>query len=189
MQQFTQQIQKTEIEVKRLRREFERYFAGAIDLPPKQLEAQIEKEIRRLRSRAKSSAHRFQTGALEASFGSYRELYNRRVREQEEGRVQRRAAPEEPRHDTRSGILVRDDVPEAAVQALYRDLYGRSDAPAVGQEQFRNYLRAQADQIRERTGCAGIVFRLEDSGGKPRLKARPVKGRTRRAEDGNKPNG
>lgn len=176
MQQFTRQIQKAEIEVKRLRREFERYFAGAVDLPPKQLEAQVEQEIRRLRSSAKSSAQQFRTGALEASFGSYRELYSRRIREQEEGRSRRPAVPEEPRHDPRSGILVRDDVPEDAVQALYRDLYGRVDAPAVGQDQFRRYLRDQAHKIRERTGCAGIVFRLEDADGKPRLKARPVKG-------------
>lgn len=175
MQQFTRQIQKAEIEVKRLRREFERYFAGAVDLPPKQLEEQIEREIRRLRSQAKSSAQQFQTGALEASFGSYRELYSRRIREQEEGRSHRRAtADDAPAPDPRSGILVRDEVSEDAVQALYRDLYGHAEAPAVGQDQFRRYLRDQTQQIRERTGCAGIVFRLEDSGGKPRLKARPV---------------
>lgn len=177
MQQFTRQIQKAEIEVKRLRREFERYFAGALDLPPKQLEAKVEQQIKRLRAQAKSPAHQFQTGALEASFGSYRELYNRRVRDQEEGRVQRRTRTEVPLPDPRAGILVRDELPENAVQALYRELYGRVEAPAVGQDQFRKYLHDQAERIRERTGCTGIVFRLEESDGKPRLKARPLKRR------------
>lgn len=172
----TREIEQTELAIARLRREFEKYFSGANDLPPHELETKVLAQISRLRTGVRNASDQFRVNSLEARFSSYRELYRRRLREAEEGR-NRRAAKARPTEapDPRSGVRIEGEITEQAALSLYRGLYGHEDAPAVGLPQFRRYLEQQVSRIRQRTGCDGIVFRLAEDNGKQRLKAKPLR--------------
>jgi len=163
--------------LKTLRIEYEKYFNGANDLPPGALQAQLERMIRLTRTRLRTSIDRFRFSSLEAQFNSYNEMFNRRVRALEEGRTLRpRTAPAPSgAPDISEGVRVSGSIGEADADALYKALYGGGSAK-VGPEAFREYLNRQTAKIQERTGCSEVQFRLTEEDGKPKLKAKPLRG-------------
>ena len=161
-----------------MRIEYERYFSGALDIPPGELKDRVAAEVRGLRDRAGlSSVDRFRLSHLEARFNSYNELFNRRMREQEEGRDQnrRKGGERSPRLDPRRGIVVAGEaVTPAVVEALYAGLAGGGRTPQFDLDTFKAYLARQHRSIREKTGCQEIRFRLADENGKTKLKVKPL---------------
>jgi hypothetical protein len=163
-------------DIKQLQVDFERFFNGALPFPPEELRNRVQAQLRQLRNlNLTAPVDSFRMADLEARYNTYNELWNRRVRDQEEGRhaALRPAAPEAPRYDVARGILVEGPVETAAAEALYQGL-ARSEAPKFDLDSFRAYLERQAAAIRTRTGCGQVQFRLADEDGKLKLKARPV---------------
>jgi hypothetical protein len=174
---YEQAIDRLAQEVRQLRIDFERFFAGDLPAPPEGLRTQILAHLRELRNaNLQSAIDNFRLGSVEAQFNAYNELFNRRLREREEGRA--RVPPPPAAHlDPGSGVVV-GAAPEAgAVEALFQRLYGRgSRAAKVDLETFRTYLTSQVTSIRGKTGCAAVQFRVTEEGGKLKLKAKPVAG-------------
>ncbi len=164
-------------DLKQLQVDFERFFNGALPFPPEELRNRVQSQLRQLRNLNLTAAvDNFRMADLEARYNTYNELWNRRVRDLEEGRHAARpvvAAPEAPRYDVERGILVAGPVLREAAEALYEAL-ARSEAPKFDLDSFRTYLERQAVAIRTRTGCGQVQFRLADEDGKLKLKARPV---------------
>jgi hypothetical protein len=163
-------------DIKQLQVDYERFFNGALPFPPEELRNRIQNQLRQLRNLNLTAAvDNFRMADLEARYNTYNELWNRRVRDLEEGRHARppAAAPEAPRYDVERGILVAGAVETAAAEALYHGL-ARSEAPKFDLDSFRAYLERQAAAIRTRTGCGQVQFRLAAEDGKMKLKARPV---------------
>jgi hypothetical protein len=176
---MAEDIDRLDREVQQLRIEFERFFSGAQPLPPEELRHRIQGQLRQLRNRTATTAvEGFRLGELEARFNSYNELFNRRLRDREEGRHAPRIAPPAPaapRFDPEQGIVVREAVDPAAAEALYTGLRsGSGEGPKFDLDSFQTYLERQAASIREKTGCAQVQFRLAREDGKLKLKARPV---------------
>jgi hypothetical protein len=123
----------------------------------------------------------FRLADLEARYNSYNELFNRRLRDIEEGRHKPYhvvAFVERPRYDPRSGIVFGSDVDPEAAEALYHGLAsGVSEGPKFDLDSFQTYLKRQAAAIREKTGCNEVQFRVAEEDGKLKLKARPVPAR------------
>jgi hypothetical protein len=166
-------------DIQRLRVDFERFFNGALPFPPDEQRARVQAQIRNLRGTSMLSAvDSFRLGDLEARFTSYNELFNRRVRDLEEGRhaAHRPApAPEAKRFDPEKGIVFGDRVDPEAAEALYQGLASSpGDAPRFDLDSFQTYLTRQVAAIREKTGCSQVQFRLAAEDGKVKLKARPV---------------
>ena len=79
-------------EIRQLRVDFERFFSGALLIPPDELRRRVQARLRQLRSlNSMSAVDRFRLGDLEARHNSYDELFTRRLRDREEGRL--RAGP------------------------------------------------------------------------------------------------
>src|SRR5262249_45596539 len=156
--------------------DFERFFSGALPVPPDDLKSRIVAQLKSLRNLNLAAVDSFRLGDLEARFNTYSELYNRRLREREEGprAVRPATEPEAPRYDAHRGILVVDAVPTDAAEALYAGLARGGEAPRFDLQSFQTYIERQAASIRARTGCAQVQFRLADEDGKLKLKARPV---------------
>lgn len=174
-----EEIDQVAREVQQLRIDIERFFSGALPLPPEELRNRLQAQLRQLRNRnASSVADSFRLGELEARFNSYNELFNRRLRDLEEGRRAARPAaapPPPPRIDVEKGVVVRDKVDPEAAEALYTGLRaGPSEGPKFDLDSFQAYLERQAAAIRQKTGCAQVQFRLAQEDGKMKLKARPV---------------
>jgi len=167
-------------EIDAFRVEFEKFFAGARQTPPEGLRERIRGALRRLRADPTTQlADNFRIAQLEARFNSFSEMFNRRVREREEGRmVSRPAAPPPAEPDAARGVVVVDGpVADAAVRALYEGLTRDPEsAERFDYQTFRRYLERQAEAIRAKTGCSGVRFRLATEGGRIKLKAKPIAG-------------
>ncbi|HXO21099.1 MAG TPA: MXAN_5187 C-terminal domain-containing protein [Thermoanaerobaculia bacterium] len=167
-------------DVQQLRVDFERFMSGALPVPPEELRSRIHAQLRQLRNLNLTAAvDNFRLSDIEARYNTYNELFNRRLRDREEGRRVRPAAPAttvaEPRYDAGRGIVVNGPVEPGAVVALYQGLAsGAGEAPRFDLASFQTYLERQAASIRERTGCSRVQFRLAVEDGKTKLKARPI---------------
>lgn len=169
-----QELDRLERSLKELRIEYEKYFNGANDLPPGDLQSMINQRLRSLRQDVKGSVDSFRLGSLEARFNSYNEMFNRRVRDVEEGRTRTRRSTIPMRGpDAYDGVLVAEAIDEGAASALYKGLYEGSSKVDLGT--FQGYLDRQAEAIRKKTGCTQVQFRLSEEGGKTKLKAKAVK--------------
>jgi len=175
---ISQRIDRLDRLIHQLRVEYERFFNGALELPPEQLRTEIQAELRSLRSaNLKGVEDNFRLGNLEAKLNTYSEHYGRRIRNQEEGRgpatVRRETGP---RHDPEHGVVMGGAVDQDAVAALYQGLHRTTGArPQFDMDTFRSYLDRQIDSIRQKTGCERVVFRVSEEQGKLKLKARPVR--------------
>jgi hypothetical protein len=179
---FAEALDQLGRDIHQLRVDFERFFAGALPFPPEDLRARVQAQIRNLRNANLATAvDNFRLGDLEARFNTYNELFNRRLRDQEEGRQPgHRQAPPPPtrRYDPASGIVFGDHLDPEGVEALYQGLAAApGDAPRFDLDSFQTYLARQVAAIREKTGCTEVQFRLASEDGKTKLKARPVAAR------------
>lgn len=189
-----QHIERVGRELDALRVEFEKFFAGSRQTPPEEMREGIRGDLRRLRSYPLTQlADSFRITQLEARFNSYSELFNRRVREREEGRRTVRphsAAAAGHVGDGLAadglaadglaadrGVTVRDAVAADDARALYDALArDRAHPPQFDLDSFRSYLQRQAEAIRAKTGCSEVRFRLAEEGGRIKLKAKPIGG-------------
>lgn len=169
-------LQRLDRDLKRFKIDFERFFSRNLATPPDQLRQNIQKKIQLLRmERLKTVAQRFQLNTLEARFNTLWVQFNRRLREQEEGGGAREAAgSEETKIDTSQGIVIARSPDRKAVQALYDDLYGGPGRDKKTDfDSFQAYLEKQTAEIRSKTGCGQVRFRITSDGGELKLKAKP----------------
>lgn len=168
-------------DVRQFQVDFERFFNGGLPLPPEELRNRIQAQLRNLRNTNITAAvDNFRLNDLEARYNSYNEMFNRRLRDVEEGRGPHRvvAFVEKPRFDPRGGIVFGPEIDSAAAEALYHGLVsGPGDGPKFDLDSFQTYLRRQTESIRQKTGCDEVQFRVAEEDGKLKLKARPVPSR------------
>ncbi len=180
---FSEALDQLGHDIQQLRVDFERFFSGALPLPPDELRGRVQAQIRNLRNaNLTAPVDSFRLGDFEARFNSYNELFNRRLRDLEEGRHPGlRHAPPPPsarRYDPAQGIVFGERIDPQAAEALYQGLAAApGDAPRFDLDSFQTYLARQVSAIREKTGCTQVQFRLAAEDGKVKLKARPVAAR------------
>ena len=167
---------KLDRDVKRFRIDYERFFSGNLPTPPEQLRIKIQDQIKLLRTEhIKAVSQRFRFNGLEAKFNALLVLYNRRYRDFELGRDPAiKPARPGPGFDPVSGVIVDERPSDDAVRALYEGLYADSKrTKKTDFDSFQSYLQKQAGQIREKTGCTQVRFRIATEDGKLKLKAKP----------------
>ena len=162
--------------VRRFQIDYERFLSGNLPMPPEQLRIKIQNQIKEMHTvHLKAVAHRFRFNSLEAKFNALLVLYNRRLREHESGRGARTVGETADRLDAAEGVVVGKTPSNAAVAALYQGLYSGGDSSRIADlDKFRGYIKKQAEQIRQKTGCSEVRFRVSSEGGKVKLKAKPV---------------
>ncbi len=170
-------LNKLEQGIQALRVEFERFFNGALPVPPLELKDRLQAALRRLRDRPMTNlADRFRLQQLEARFNAYSELQNRRLRDREEGRAAAPSAPAAgPQFDLAEGVVLDTSLHGEAVEALYLGLVAGGNGARFDLDSFRSYLAQQVATLRGKTGCEEVRFRLVEEDGQTRLKAKPIK--------------
>lgn len=178
---LAESLDQLQRDIRQLQIDFERFFNGGLPLPPEELRNRIQTQLRNLRNTNITAAvDSFRLNDLEARYNSYNEMYNRRLRDQEEGRTHQKviAFVEKQRFDPRGGIVFGSDIDSEAAEALYHGLAsGPGDGPKFDLDSFQTYLRRQTEAIRQKTGCDEVQFRVAEEDGKLKLKARPVPSR------------
>lgn len=168
-------LERIDRNIQAMRIEFERFFAGGTKLPPEEIRGKLASDLRALRNtNIISAAENFRLSTLEARFNTYNELFNRRLREREEGHASAAREAAKPRFDAGSGITLGATPLPEAVAALFAGMYRDAANVNVDLDGFRQYITQQIAGIRQKTGCAEVQFRVALEDGKPRLKAKPI---------------
>jgi hypothetical protein len=192
-------LDRIDVTMRQLQVKWDLFFNGAEKKPPSELQAQVEALIKRHSGvEIRNNTDRFRYQSLSARFTTFNELWQKRLRAREEGKVfgmhglraeqmpppPAAAAPPAPRaagEGARGGeYRVSDPAADlSSVRALYerfaeeRQRAGEGPPPAF--ESFRDLIGQQTARIRAEKGAAAVDFRLETKGGKVSLKARIVK--------------
>lgn len=174
------QLDALDRDIRALGIEFEKYFNGALDVPPLKRQHELAATVRELHTRMRTSLERFRLSSLEARFTSYSEMWGRRVRLIEIGETPggRSADGDEHPVDVAKGVVLGGAVPRSVSDALFQRLYGGAEGERIPDPQrFEHYLNRQIHQLRARTGCRQVRFRVAEESGRPKLKALPLRPR------------
>jgi hypothetical protein len=189
MSSFETDMNRLDEGLKALQVEYNRYFTGALDRPPYELQTEMEGLIRRhtAAGEGRRTAEQFRFNSLVARFHSLRELYNRNVRNIEEGRpsvLDRREshledAPEPAEKEICTArVKVGKATPEhRGLQALYNsylEAAGKSGSlqGTLSYRSFYNQLQTRLERHHERTGSDEVMFRVVLVDNRPLLKLR-----------------
>ena len=177
-----------------IRIEYERFFSGDVKVQPFASRRKIEAWLKRLgNTEVDRAAERFRLQAVEGRYNALTELWDKRLRAREEGRVKTgkisvpQAARKEPVAPAgvpspppldapapasvkRSGV---DFTPLFERYRQAREALGE-DVSRLRYERFEEQVRKQAEEIRRQTGAARLVFEVQTAGGKVRLVGRPA---------------
>jgi hypothetical protein len=190
-------LDRIDVTLRQLQVKWDLFFNGAEKKPPSELQSQLEALIKRHANvEIRNNTDRFRYQGLSARFATFNELWQKRLRVREEGKVfgmhGLRAeqlpppAPPPPPAPRAAGsaaageFRVSDPAHDPApVRALYerfveeRRRAGDAGAPAF--DAFQDLIRKQTERIRSEKGASAVDFRLETKDGKVSLKARIVK--------------
>jgi len=188
-------LDRLDVALRQLQVKWDLFFNGAEKKPPSDLQTQVVALVRRYaNAEIRNNGERFRYQGLSARFTTFNELWQKRLRAREEGKVFGQhglraepapppVAPPPPAARTAAAaeeIRVSDPSRDgAAVRALYerfveeRRRAGEGQAPAF--ESFRDLIGKQTERIRAEKGALAVDFRLETKNGKVSLKARIVK--------------
>ncbi len=198
---LAEDLDRLDTSMRQLQVKWDLFFNGAEKKPPSDLQAQVVALVKRYaNAEIRNNGERFRYQSLSARFTTFNELWQKRLRAREEGKVfgqhglraeQLPAAPSAPPKPPPSPapglpppaereIRVSDPAHDAAaVRALYerfvdeRRRAGEAHAPAF--DAFRDLIGKQTERIRAEKGAQAVDFRLETKDGKVSLKARIVK--------------
>ncbi len=183
--------------IRQLQIEWEKFFSGVEKKPPNEAKDRLEAVIRRYAyAEIRNNAERFRYQSLVSRYNTFSELWSKRLRAREEGRVAglhiprtlaslAPPAPAPAAPSARSASPtgeVRIQQPERDVEAL-RTLFDQflakrketGEAGAVKFEAFQKLVSQQATRILSDKGARAVDFRLETKDGKVSLKAKVVK--------------
>jgi hypothetical protein len=191
---LNEDLDQIEKAIKQLQIEREKFFGGVERKPPSDLKARVEALIRQhANSEIRNNTERFRYQNLTARYNIFSELWSKRLRALEEGRVMGvhgahakapSAAPPPARRVARAGgggeVHIKD--PERDNEAM-RSLFDRfleerqktGESGAVKFEGFRKLIAQQASRILNEKGGQAVSFRLETKDGKVSLKAKALK--------------
>jgi hypothetical protein len=187
-------LDRIDVLMRQVQVKWELFFNGAEKKPPSELQTQLETLIKRLsNSEIRNNGDRFRFQGLSARYTTFNELWQKKLRAREEGRLygmhglkaEKIVPPSPPlnlsfKPETPQEFRITDAARDgAAVRALYekfveeRRRVGEAAAPAF--TAFQALIGKQADKIRSEKGAVAVDFRLETRDGKVSLKAKVVK--------------
>jgi len=166
-------------QMKQLEIEYEQWFTGVIPRPPWESRNNVEAIIRKYnRNPPRSVADNSVFQMHQAKFNTYSEMWNRRTRLKEEGKLPSgeelpgRKAPPAPRASAEEKRDKFRDVFDSYVAARHNA--GQSTG-GLNFDSFRRQLEKQAELLRNQRGFKDVDFGVTTKNGKISLVARPKK--------------
>ena len=192
---LSEDLDQIEKAIKQLQIEWEKFFGGVERKPPNDLKTKVEALIRRhINAEIRNNTERFRYQNITARYNTFNEMWGKRLRALEEGRVMGvhgthaktpppgPLRPERPAARAAGSGEVRIQDPERDSEAV-RSLFDRfleerqktGESGAVKFEGFRKLIAQQASRILNEKGGQAVSFRLETKDGKVSLKAKALK--------------
>jgi len=179
-------LQKVEVKLSQLKRDYEQYFLGIRKREPINLRREVEKILRYWGNmHIPKAAARFRFNNLNSRFFSYRQMWERVVREIENGTYKRdvfkaklhereRGIGEKPAKRSEASESVDRERETIAAYLDARLACGQANK-GLSEAKVRSILEDQRKTLKEKYGCRDIQFRVEVIDGKAMLKASPVR--------------
>jgi hypothetical protein len=178
---FKEDMEQLKRIMKQLEIEYEQWFSGATPKPPVDTRKRVEELIRKY---SISMPQNLGDAAVfqmhQSKYNSYAEMWNRKIRQKEEGRLpgQRDTVrpvggePPRPEREPAAGTDKLRDVFDQFVAARQKTGQG---AGGMSYEAFRQKLEQQADQLRAKGGYREVDFGVSIKDGKVSIVAKPKK--------------
>ncbi len=186
-----------EKDIRQLKIEYEQYFGGGKLRPPADLEWRIDSLLKRYSDRGAQMNYgqRFRYGNLTQMYSKYREMFRKRMKQKEEGTVQRhfgaaareieaerarkRAAAEksEAVHLPFAVSWKDPDHEKKKVEQLFaafRDAKAQAgeDTEPLTMDAFQKFVRQKTDQLKKQKDAHEVEYIVTVEGKHARLKAR-----------------
>ncbi len=165
-----------------LEREYEQWFSGALPKPPSDTQRICEEIVRRYNvSPPRNLSEQSLFSMLQARFNTYMEMWNRRTRLKEEGRIpggreSAKRTPPKAAPPPRSAPRLRRSPFRQVFDSFVAAKQKAGEATTkLNYESFRKTLEKQADQIRAAKGFKDVDFGVTVKDGKVSVVARPKK--------------
>jgi hypothetical protein len=184
---FDEDMHRLDEGLKSLQIEYNRYFTGSLDRPPTELQASLAGIIRdhTQAPEGRRTAEQFRFSSLVSRYHILIEMWNRNVRQIEEGRpsmldrrdttVQKRAKPaEEEIYSTR--VRPGESAPDnPALHKLYKSYLtaaGKGDglAGAISYRSFFSQVNKRMERSQEKNGDKAVIFKVVLVDNRPLLK-------------------
>jgi hypothetical protein len=190
--EIDEDLSRLEADIRQLKIQYEQYFGGGKKRPPKDVEWRIEQTAKRYGDRGADMNYgqRFRYSNLIQTYTKYREIFQKRMKRQEEGTVQRHfgaaaRAVEAERiraHKRRlpDAVVVACSDPAqepkkvAELYAAFRNAQERlgEGADKLSREQFEKFLQQKTTQLQKQRNGKDVEFVVTVEDGRTRLKAR-----------------
>jgi hypothetical protein len=188
MNSFESDMRELDEGISALKIEYNRYFTGALERPPFDLQASLERIVRRHASpvHGRRTAEQFRYNSLVSQFRVLTELWNRNVRNIEEGRpsVLQKREEEAPTRPADAGKAEREVYRGAVstndpgsgnrtLQELYQSYVqttGNNGNKSVSYESFHKQIQSRVESYQARTGTRKVVLRIVLVDNRPVLK-------------------
>ncbi len=166
---------------RKLKIEFDIYFAGGSKRPPYDAQWRIESTFKRLEGTKLSFAHRFRVNAVLQKYAVHADMWRTKVKKREEGReAPRPVPPPPPPPEKPTAYKVQWQDPEKEqekVAELYKALVEAKkkvgDSPdSLNIEGFKRFVKAKTDQLKKDMRCENVEYVVEVENGQVRLKAK-----------------
>jgi hypothetical protein len=191
-------LNQLEKDIRQLKIEYEQYFGGGKKRPPTELEWRIDTMMKRYSDRGGqlNYAQRFRYGNLAQMHSKYREMFHKKMKQREEGSVQRhfgaaarkieeerarkRAAESRPETGEPSLFAISCDDPDREkkkVEGLYaafrqaKEKAGE-DTDKLTLETFQQFVRQKTGDLKKQKNAHEVEFVVSVEGKHARLKAR-----------------
>lgn len=177
-----EELTKLEDDMRRLKIEYDAYFSGGAKRPPRDTLYRVDKVIKRYSADASklSFGQRFRFNSLLQKYAVNNELWQKRLRDKEEGRGQfaaRRAEAEAESAD--GGALVVCSNPQKETEKIDRLLKAVVEAKRQTGERvdnidplaFHEFVRKKTEEIKSSLGCEKVQFSVTVEDGKVKFKA------------------
>lgn len=186
-----------ERDIRQLKIEYEQYFGGGKSRPPADIEWRIDTMIRRYSDRGvgMSFTERFRYGSLTQRYTKYREMFRKRIKQKEEGTVQRHFGAaaraieaERARRRAKEAKSAAEEFPfsvswqdpeheKKKVEQLFqafRDAKARvgEDTEPLTIEAFQRFVRQKTEQLKKQQDAHEVEYIVTVEGQHARLKAR-----------------
>lgn len=190
-------LSQLERDIRQLKIEYEQYFGGGKSRPPSDIEWRIDTLIKRYSDRGAelNYGHRFRYSNLVQTYTKYREIFRKRLKQKEEGTVQRHFGSaarqiEAERAQKRAAAEKSDgahfpfavswkdpDHEKKKVEQLFEafrkaKLEAGEDTEPLTMEAFQKFVRQKTDQLKKQQGAHEVEYVVSVEGKHARLKAR-----------------
>jgi hypothetical protein len=186
-----------ERDIRQLKIEYEQYFGGGKSRPPSEIEWRIESTLKRYGDRGAEMNYgqRFRYGNLSQMYSKFREMFRKRMKQKEEGTVQRhfgaaareieaertrKRAEAEKSKGAKFPFAVSWEDPEhdkKKVEQLFtafRDAKTKAgeDTEPLTMEAFQKFVRQKTDELKKQKDAHEVEYVVTVEGNHARLKAR-----------------